>query len=169
MPLGCSHGHNMSYHLGQHTTCAKHLLTSCLRDGTKLSTQGWANSAFDRTCWRASPHGADISLQTKSLGNSDAFTRNHMLRTCAFERGWGRDKKCPCGVPKVRAIFDTRLFAWTPRLEDGSHQHSPKKSEAPFRTRLTQTCAILASDFCWYIKFYNLFHFVGLGSGCPDF
>ena len=105
------HGHNMSYHVGQHTTCAKHLLTSCLRDGTKLSTQGWANSAFDRTCWRASPHGADISLQTKSLGNSDAFTRNHMLRTCAFEKGWGRDKKCPCGVPKVRAIFDTRLFA----------------------------------------------------------
>ena len=111
VPLGCSHGHNMSYHNGQHTTCAKHLQTSCLRDGTKLSTQGWANSAFDRTCWRARPHGADISLQTTSLGNSYAFTRNHMLRTCAFERGWGRDKKCPCGVPKVRAIFNMRLFA----------------------------------------------------------
>ena len=105
------HGHSMSYHIGQATTCAKPLLTSCLRDGTKLSTQGWANSAFDRTCWRASPHGADISLQTTSLGNSYAFTRNHMLRTCAFERGWGRDKKCPCGVPKVRAIFNMRLFA----------------------------------------------------------
>ena len=128
----------MSYHLGQHTTCAKHLLTSCLRDGTKLSTQGWANSAFDRTCWRASPHGADISLQTKSLGNSDAFTRNHMLRTCAFEKGWGRDKKCPW----ANSAFDRTCWRASPHGADISLQTKPLgNSEAFTRNHMLRTCA----------------------------
>ena len=34
-----------------------------------------------------------------------------------------------------------------------------KKSEAQIRTRLTQTCAILASDFCWYVLYGKFFFF----------
>ena len=36
------------------------------------------------------------------------------------------------------------------------HQHCQKKSEAPIRTRLSQTCAILASDFLGYVFYGKL-------------
>ena len=39
------------------------------------------------------------------------------------------------------------------------NQHCQKKSEAPIRTRLTQTCAILASDFCWQVFMGSSFSF----------
>ena len=40
--------------------------------------------------------------------------------------------------------------------EFGTHQNCKKKSEAPIRTRLNQTCAILASDFLGYVFYGKL-------------
>ena len=58
------HGHSMSYHIGQDTTCAKPLLTSCLRDGTKLSAQG----CRCRISWRGNGCGtAHLGFQCVDL------------------------------------------------------------------------------------------------------